>query len=492
MNVWLRSLFTILIRTSLCVLVYCPPLTAHDPRPPARVIVDTDCALDDLRALTLILADPDLQVLALTTTTGALTAGEGLDRVRTLLREFRHEGVPSAAGRELPLAPPEWREFSRALVWGAAPGLAPGREVAAAALMAECLSRSQERVTIVCLGGLTNLADLLNLHPEIAVRIERVVWYNRQAFPPEGTNYRADPLSADQVLRSGLAVQVVSNPDGERLVLDAPLLKRMSALDSPGARNLVRVLKRPEVQARLQQGHLKLWDDLAAVFLARPGLFAVDRRGPVAQFRLTSRKSQLAARQALLDQLAVPEVPKCQVFAVFPAAETFYAPDVRPRLDAIRRRHGPVEFRAAVLANEIHGHLGIYAIVGVKMGIRAREYFRAGVDGLQIASAAGARPPLSCLNDGLQVSTGGTLGHGLIELDHAAPAVPAATFTCLGRKVRITLKQEYAARVGSDIQEGIRRHGDLSGAYWQYVRELAIRYWLEFDRAGIFELEPLN
>jgi len=475
-----------------CLLVFCPVLLAHGIREPVRVVVDTDCALDDFRAITLLLANPDVQVQALTTTTGALTAEQGLEKVRALLRQLRHEGIPTGAGRELALEPPAWREFSRGIAWGLSPGLAPKREAAAAALMAESLTRGPERVTIVCLGGLTNLADLLNLHPETAVKIERVVWYNRQVEPPDGTNYRADPPAADRVLKSGLDVQVVSNPDGARLVLDRPLLGGLAALESEGAQNLVRALKAPEVQTRLAQGHLKLWDDLVPVYLAHPELFTVQRRGAVTLCRLPDRKAQLAARREILELLAGAGDPECQVLEKFPTAEREYAADVRSSLGAIRKRHGPVEFRAAVLANEIHGHLGIYAIVGVKMGSRAREYFRTGPDGLRGASAAGLRPPVSCLNDGLQVSTGATLGHGLIEAKPATAGLPEAVFTWQNRQVRVALKPEVASRIRDDIREGIRRHGDLTPAYWQYVRELAIRYWLELDRRDIFELEPLN
>ena len=50
------------------------------------------------------------------------------------------------------------------------------------------------------------------------------------------------------------------------------------------------------------------------------------------------------------------------------------------------------------------------------MGIRAREYFNTGVDEFSAVSFAGSIPPLSCMNDGIQVSTGATPGHGLLTV----------------------------------------------------------------------------
>jgi len=154
------------------------------------------------------------------------------------------------------------------------------------------------------------------------------------------------------------------------------------------------------------------------------------------------------------------------------------------------QRYGLSEFRAAVLTNELHGHLGIFATVGVKMGIRAREYFDIGVDDMHVTTYAGNRPPVSCLNDGLQVSTGGTLGHGLITVAEvkAGDTRPEATFTFKNKKVTLRLKPEYERRVREDLKKGVETYGADTEANWQYVRALAIQYWLDWDRHEIFDI----
>jgi formylmethanofuran dehydrogenase subunit E len=89
-----------------------------------------------------------------------------------------------------------------------------------------------------------------------------------------------------------------------------------------------------------------------------------------------------------------------------------------------------------------HGHLGVFSIVGAKMGIRAREFFGVGADQLEVTTFARTTPPYSCLNNGIQVSTGATLGMGTIHLSPHRKTQPMAIFAYKNRSVRISLKKE--------------------------------------------------
>lgn len=90
----------------------------------------------------------------------------------------------------------------------------------------------------------------------------------------------------------------------------------------------------------------------------------------------------------------------------FPVDRELYLYDVRLIMDSAITRYGIDEWKACVMTDEFHGHLGVYSIVGAKMGIYAREYFGIGTDLLEINTYAGSTTPFSCMNDGLQVSTG--------------------------------------------------------------------------------------
>ncbi|MGE4287346.1 MAG: FmdE family protein [Salinivirgaceae bacterium] len=180
---------------------------------------------------------------------------------------------------------------------------------------------------------------------------------------------------------------------------------------------------------------------------------------------------------------------KFQVFREFPADALNYTSDIAPQAQSTQKKFGAREWAACIITNELHRHIGIYAIIGAKMGIRALEYFGAGADELQISSYAGANPPVSCLNDGIQVSTGATLGHGLIKIIKTDNPEPTMVFTYLGQKLSITLKPEYQKQIQRDLKQLSAVHGINSDVYWDLVREIALNCWFNWDRNEIFELK---
>ncbi len=488
-----------------------------------HVIIDTDCAADDQRALCLLLGNNEVEVLAITTSEGALTPRRGAHRVKEMLDELHHEGIPIGEGRPLSSSTPRWRDHSEQIVWSLSPTPAStpqsdmfsfGRAFESAAeLITEVANDEEERVVFVALGPLTNLADALNANPHLGEQVEYVVWYNDAAAPTEGENFRSDPAAAREVLGSGLRVTMVSADDRRPLAVTEALLDTMAAVATPHTLLPFHSHTRLPLSALIEEQHLQLWDDLAVLALLHPELF---RSAPVAMpasWHSSDPADTTASPSRITlmvphDTLSVttvngalarimrgrPETASI-VFLGFPAEMQLYAEDVRPLIESAARRHGAEEWRASVLTNELHGHLGLYATIGVKMGMRAREYFNIGVDDIRVLSYAGHTPPMSCLNDGLQVATGATLGHGLIEV--TAPATrkngpeprPEARFTFKGRNILIKLKPRIAERIKRDVERGAERYGD-TGEYWQYIRRLALRYWAELDRHEIFDIYP--
>lgn len=180
-------------------------------------------------------------------------------------------------------------------------------------------------------------------------------------------------------------------------------------------------------------------------------------------------------------------VDKRVVLNRIPRDHDHFRADVAPLVDSIIARHGEQEWEIVVLTNEFHRHLGIYSILGAKMGLDAREHFQADLDELTIVSSAGLRPPISCINDGLQVSTGATLGHGTIRIAEGSPPYPRARFTHDDQTLTLTLKQVYWDQIKTDIRQTIQTHGRNTPAYWAAVRKLGLKYWLEWSRHELFE-----
>lgn len=178
-----------------------------------------------------------------------------------------------------------------------------------------------------------------------------------------------------------------------------------------------------------------------------------------------------------------------QIFDPFPLSADHYADDIAAISERTIARYGSDEWSCVALTNLLHGHLGIYSTIGAKMGLHACE--RMGHNHMEIISLAGNQPPLSCLNDGLQTSTGSTLGHGLFASTPTRNPQPTALFLSPEESFIISLKGEYRRKIQHDIARCILHYGNRTDAYWHEVRKLAIRYWEDMDRQEIFSLEPL-
>lgn len=200
----------------------------------------------------------------------------------------------------------------------------------------------------------------------------------------------------------------------------------------------------------------------------------------------------LSLREGFVKIISGKTVTENQVIKELPSDPSFYFEDVAPFVEEIIERHGHDEWVAGVLANEMHRHLGVYATIGVKMGIRAIEYFCTGVDEFKAVSYAGSSQPLSCMNDGIQVSTGATPGHGLLTVINSENPSPSVEFTYLNRKIRVTLKPEIAQKISDELKEINFIYGLDSNIYWELVRKSAIRYWRDLDRHQIFNIEEIK
>lgn len=465
-----------------------PAVYAHSGKARFHAIIDTDGAADDLRTLCMLLGNREVEVLAVTTSEGALPPAESAASVRALLDGFYHEGVPVGAGHPTGAAAPVWRTHSRQVDWGDTLSVRTAFPPAQA-LIAETLEDEEEKVFFIALGALTNVCDALRENPALGDRIDRIVWYNNQAEPLAGANFEADSVAARAVLASGVPVAVVSANPACPLVVTPSLLDSIAAVPTVYARKIADTHRAAPLAKLVDVGHLQAWDDLVAVWLFAPELFVPrEVSGSVTSYSLPDEASAGRAQAEILAILRGKPDTESRVFYGFPVLHELYAADVVPMVDETIARHGPSEWRAGVLTNELHGHLGIYATIGVKMGIRAREYFNIGVDDIEVTTYAGHNPPISCMNDGLQVGTGASVGHGLITVAETDAPRPEARFSFKGKTLRLALKPEYARRIRDDVRRGIELYGDLTEPYWLYVRELALRYWRDFDRHEIFDM----
>jgi pyrimidine-specific ribonucleoside hydrolase len=480
----------VLILVTLVLAVSILKIDAHSGKPSYYVIIDTDCAIDDLRAITLLLASTKVAVLGITTSDGTLNPYEGRKKVESLLRSYYHEGIPVAAGDIVVEEPPAWRDMNRRVLWGDEEAADTSNEdIAAADFIIESVAGQENRITVICLGGLTNIARALDGDSSIKQKIERIIWFNRTPDIEDGTNYMFDKKSAEYILNSGINIDIVSGPGNEVLHIDSVLADSISRINSVYAQKIHNVLQQDELKNSAHKGYLNMWDDLIPLYLLSSEAFAVDSLPGNGYTRFVSPSDISLIRSKVIQILDVNEYVTSKIFSGFPDDPALFQDDVAAVMNEIINRYGLEEWKVGVLANELHGHLGIYATVGVKMGLRAREFFNIGIDDINIISYAGREPPVSCMNDGLQVSTGGTLGHGLIYLADDDKTRPMALFAYMDRTVIIRLKDEYINIARNDVKNCINEYGNLTKDYWSCVRRHAIQYWMEWDKHDMFELE---
>lgn len=457
------------------------------------VIIDTDCAPDDLRAICMFAAIREIDLLAITTSDGALSPEQGVNKIAQINPELFGREIPVAPGRELDVQPPPWREFCENIPWSENRGLTPEIHMTAVSLITRLLSESEIKITVICLGSMTNLYDVIRKSPAVMSQIERVIWYNDAFYPISGPNYDRDPEAADVVLSHDLNFSVISNLGKSSATFDSGLLRQIASIETPYAKTIVASHSSPAALEQVKSQHMTLWDDLVPVFFVCPDCFDMEPDKTNPNISITKGYDILEIKRRIIDILAQQiDYTRNIMFDKFPVDPELYRSDITQVLHEIIEKFGKEEWKICVLTNEIHGHLGIYSIVGAKMGLKAREWFSVGVDQLTVVSYAGNTPPLSCLNDGLQISTGATLGQGTITVARDSTHQPKARFAFEGRTIELKLKEEYSKQVESDISRGILRYGNLTSGYWKLIRNLGLKYWREWDRNDMFTVIVLD
>jgi pyrimidine-specific ribonucleoside hydrolase len=487
----MRGKLTFWVRSGAGLLLWALAALADTERP---IIFDGDWAGDDARALALILSDPDHEVLAVVATEGACPPSVGAAHAARVLQLFQRSEVRVVMGRPVPQPPPPFRAHATSLDWDA---LGPGPEAPGGcpdflAFWRALRRTNAEPVQYVCTGPLTTLAHLLRAEPAAARQIESVIWYGSGPDDPDPDwNTRLDPEAVREVQRAGLAVTVVGYPRGTGAPVMEPVWVEQAGRGTDAAARLIRTLFGQGRGAELVQArHLRFWDDLVALWLLEPGKFTLTPVSGVGSWRRATPRSVESVPVDLLGWIVEGALRQTVVLNRFPTDEAALREDVRPWARAIQERHGWEEWKLAVLTSELHRHLGTWSIVGAKMGLYAREQLRVGLDALRVESYAGLRPPLSCLNDGLQVATGASLGRGTIRVVETAAPRCEALFIHGDRRLRLRLRSEHARAIEDELARLVKEHGGLTPAYFDAVRAAALRHWLELDRKTLFEVVP--
>ena len=128
-------------------------------------------------------------------------------------------------------------------------------------------------------------------------------------------------------------------------------------------------------------------------------------------------------------------------------------------------------------ATAFHGHLGPFLILGLKMGLLAREKMAPeGLHSLKAVVKTKLRPPYSCIIDGIQVASLCTLGKGNIQVIDDTSSL--AIFESKTKKIRIKVKDEV---INDILSRKLKRE---SPEMIKFSRDLA-----NLEEAKLFEIE---
>jgi inosine-uridine nucleoside N-ribohydrolase len=185
-----------------------------------KLIIDTDPGVDDAMAIFYAAAAPDIELLGLTTIFGNVTV-EMATRNALRLVEVAGLGIPVAAGEKTPLALPPFTPSFHVHGdegFGDIPAETPkGSAISetAAEFLVRMAQEHKGELVLCPIGPLTNIAKALQLDPDFATNVKRIVLMGGSyreggnITPHAEANIYHDPHAADVVFASGANVEMV-------------------------------------------------------------------------------------------------------------------------------------------------------------------------------------------------------------------------------------------------------------------------------------------
>jgi len=181
-----------------------------------KVIIDCDMGIDDAVALSMLLFDSRLEILAVTATAGCVTAGQANHNLQAIIAEldparYPRLGTASPAADDAPAVNTQY-------LFGAdglgnsdfeVSQLQHGHQ--SEKLIGDILRSEPDDVSILCLGPPTNVANAFRRDPTLVALVDRIILTGGSTIakgnvtPAAEFNFYFDPKSAREVIKSKAA-----------------------------------------------------------------------------------------------------------------------------------------------------------------------------------------------------------------------------------------------------------------------------------------------
>jgi pyrimidine-specific ribonucleoside hydrolase len=267
------------------------------------IIIDTDLGYDDWDAMLVVLNNPNISVKAITISpTGEIHAKPGFDSTVRFLSALKMQFIPVGVGRETPLQnafefPKDIREQADHLLTMACAKdhCVPEKSAHtpqshdAVTLLNETLQKSKEPVTILVIGPLTNIAELIQKHPENLSKIANVIImggalrvegnlyipvYHENAFNKTAEwNIFADAYAAHVVFNSSLPLTLIPTDATNNTEITSELVQSLktysnykNSISLQILHHILAEMKRIQPQPKI----LYFWDLVAGILSVDP------------------------------------------------------------------------------------------------------------------------------------------------------------------------------------------------------------------------------
>jgi inosine-uridine nucleoside N-ribohydrolase len=205
------------------------------------IVIDCDPGHDDAIAILLALASPEVELRGITTVAGNQTLDKTTRNALRVLELAGRADIPVAAGADRPLV----RTLRTAANVHGESGL-DGPDLPepvtipvdghAADVLAELI---EPGVVLVPTGPLTNVAMLLERHPDVRERLERIVWMGGaiaegNVTPAAEFNAFVDPEAAAAVFGSGIPVTMIGLDVTHKALFDSGHAERLRGTGAVG------------------------------------------------------------------------------------------------------------------------------------------------------------------------------------------------------------------------------------------------------------------
>ncbi len=252
-----------------------------------KIVIDTDPGVDDSLAIFVALNSPELEVLGLTTIFGNAVTTTCTENALRLLEIAERTDIPVAEGAHVPLS-----GISRGVATFVHGDNGQGNaelslpaikslEIDAISFLKETIQTYPNEITLVPIGPLTNIANLLINHPGIDEKIKEIVLMggNAQspgnATPTAEANILNDPEAADIVFSAQCEITMVGLDVTNKVFMSEEQVKTMGSFNNAKSKHISKInpFYFNFLKNFFEENGMPIHDSSAVTYLVHPEYF---------------------------------------------------------------------------------------------------------------------------------------------------------------------------------------------------------------------------